>query len=876
MIVPKLKILFLFIFLACSQSSFSQKQSTGRIIISLDKGWDFNKQDSAPVKVDLPHSWNTQDVLDDTPGYYRDIAWYIRKLDVKPEWKGKAIWLAFEGANQETEVFVNGKKAGEHIGGYTGFNIEIGNLLQYDKGANEIKVKLNNRFNADIPPLTADFTFFGGLYRSVNLVVTGPVHFEDKLYSGPGVYISTPQVSAALAKIEIKGSLNTGSTKGQLSVITEVYDASGKQVKKLSSSVQATGQDKLSFRHSAELAQPHLWSPEDPYLYRLVTYVQEGKKILDRVTHRYGFRWFSFDANKGFFLNGNPYKLIGASRHQDYAGMANALPDSLHLRDVRLLKEMGGNFLRVAHYPQDPAVMQACDSLGLLTSVEIPIVNTITESEAFAANSKQMLLEMIRQNYNHASVIIWCYMNEVLLRPKYGDDKERQQVYFKKIQDLAQSLEDITRREDPLRYTMMANHGDFNGYTRTGLTGIPQLVGWNLYQGWYGANIKGFADFLDQHHKTLPDKPLLVTEYGADFDPRIRSANPERFDKSGEYAIFYHQVYLQEMLKRPFVSAAMVWNLADFNSETREESMPHINNKGLLSIDRKAKDTYYLYQAYLLKRPYIRIGSRNWTRRAGNENNIYKLQVYSNQPAAELFLNGKSLGQKEVINHSAEWEVAFVNGANQLRAVGKGATDEAEINYSLIPSALSKNVPFNTLNILLGARRGYIDNRTGVYWLPDQAYVSGAWGHVGGEPFKLKNTSRQSYGTDKNILGTEHDPVYQTQQTGISQYKLDVPDGEYELTLHFAELTGGTEKETLAYNLDNSNTNVQAQERVFDVQANGTAIITGLNIAREYGYTTAGSKTFKIKAENGKGIQLDFKKVTGQPVLNALQVKKTE
>ncbi|MEI9956219.1 MAG: glycoside hydrolase family 2 TIM barrel-domain containing protein [Ferruginibacter sp.] len=224
-------------------------------------------------------------------------------------------------------------------------------------------------------------------------------------------------------------------------------------------------------------------------------------------------------------------------------------------------------------------------------------MNEITESEAFYQNCKNMQVEMIRQNYNHPSIIIWCYMNEILLKPHFTNDKERQKIYFAAITKLAQSLDSITRKEDPYRYTMIANHADFTKYNDNKLTTIAMITGWNLYSGWYSAKQEDFPAFLDRHHEKLPNQPFMITEYGADADNRIRSVAPLRFDKSVEYTTKFHQFYITEIMKRPFVAGSVVWNLADFNSETRTETMPHINNKGLLTWDRIPKDPYYLYQA---------------------------------------------------------------------------------------------------------------------------------------------------------------------------------------------------------------------------------------------------------------------------------------
>lgn len=554
--IKQLTICAFFILSYASVIAQNKAAVSSRQLIRFNDLWLFSKDPKTAAspqnqiglnweKVTLPHTWNDKDVMDDEPGYYRGIGWYKRKFNTTTALKGKDIFLCFDGANQETEVYVNGKPAGSHIGGYTRFNVQISSLLKFGADSvNEILVKVNNRNNDDIAPLSADFTFFGGIYRNVNLLVTNPVHFSESDHGSDGVYITTPAVSAQVAQVKVKSLLeNSSSSTQKLQLNTLVYDADGKVVSSQNVSVQLpAGQKKDFVQDLKAIANPHLWSTDNPYLYRVVTTIVNAKtkQVVDEVSNPLGLRWFKFDAEQGFFLNDKPVKLMGASRHQDYEGLGNAVPADLQVRDMELLKQMGGNFVRVAHYPQDPVILQTCDRLGILASVEIPVVNAITESEAFTQNCKNMQVEMIRQRFNHPSVIIWGYMNEVLLRPKFGNDKVRQETYYGHIRDLAQALEDLTRKEDPGRYTMMANHGDFDRYNRVGLTKIPMIVGWNLYQGWYSGNLSGFGAFLDKHHAELKGIPVLITEYGADADPRIRSFEPVRFDKSIEYAIKYH------------------------------------------------------------------------------------------------------------------------------------------------------------------------------------------------------------------------------------------------------------------------------------------------------------------------------------------------
>ncbi len=884
----KSSVLFLILALAFRAGAQQSVAGSGNVV-QLNHGWIFAKDSSAsrlPSKnlswqpVSLPHTWNIADVMDDVPGYYRGVGWYQRQLAIPADWKDRDLYLYFKGANQVATVFLNGKKVTEHIGGYTGFYARLTNLVNRKNGASQhLQVKVDNGYDSTIAPLSADFTFYGGIYRDVQLLALNRVHFSLEQNGSRAVYISTPQVSAVQATVAIQTLVANYTGKAmKLKIVAQVLDQNNAIVGSNSRQLTASRErsDTISLGH-IELSSPHLWSPDDPYLYRIVCSIRDAStgEVLDEFEQPLGCRWFRFDADQGFMLNGKPCKLVGASRHQDREGMGNAVPDSLAVKDVLLLKAMGANFLRVAHYPQDPVVLQTCDRIGILASVEIPIVNEITESAAFTKNCMRMQQEMIAQNYNHPSVIMWCYMNEVLLRPHFNDNKKRQQVYFSNVAKLAFSLDSLTRQMDRYRYTMLANHGDLDKYRNAGLTSIPMVVGWNLYPGWYSPEMKEFPVFLDHFHKEFPNTPMMVTEYGADADPRIRSTKPERFDKSVEYATAFHQYYMEEMMKRPFVAGAVVWNLADFNSETRTETMPHINNKGLTEWDRTPKDPYYLYQALLLKKPFLKILSTCWNERiatadSGLASCKQLVQVASNQDSVELICNDQSLGKVAVYGGLASWELPFKNGNTRLEARAGTLQDTATIQFHVLPwSFAGKPGGVGEMNILLGADRYYLDRAHQLLWQPDQAYHAGSWGHVGGRPFKI---SKLPYGTDKNIDDTNDDPLFQTQQTGIKQYKLDLPAGDYELTMYFAELLGGNVK-GLAYDLYQGDRTEQGLPRVFNVEINGKPVLKDFSIAEQYGLARPVVKQVNVHVTGSDGIDIRFTAIKGEAVLNALQVK---
>jgi beta-galactosidase len=441
-------------------------------------------------------------------------------------------------------------------------------------------------------------------------------------------------------------------------------------------------------------------------------------------------------------------------------------------------------------------------------------------------------------------------------------------------------LDSLTRKEDPSRYTMISCHGDFDLYNKVGITKIPQIIGWNLYYGWYAPDFAGFGRFLDRHHLELPDKPLMVTEYGADGDTRLHSMEPERFDKTIEYETLYHKHYLKDIMARPFVSGAAMWCLVDFNSYNRADAAPHTNTKGVATETRIPKDVYYYYQANLLKRPFIKNGSRNWTLRGGIADHdgacTQPVEVYSNLPVVSFWLNGRLLGKQPVKDKTAVFIVPFKNGVNELSAsaVSNGTKyeDFTAINFKLQPALLKDTVlPFKELNVSLGDKRFYTDDKLQQVWMPEKPYTPGSWGYVGGHVFSMKD-NLQSYGTNKNILGTDDDPIYATQRVGLSDFKLDVPDGKYQVTLLFAELLSDKERQSSIYDLNNTAQKDEAANRSFDVFINGEKVAERLGDDNYLEPERAFSTRYTISVVNGRGIDVNFKAIKGESILNGIEV----
>ena len=870
-------------------------QAQQRVVYTINDGWKFTKgspfeaqltgcDDSSWETVNIPHTWNDKDADDETPGFYRGPVWYRKQLFIDKSQEGRRAVIYFEGANQEVRFYLNGQFVGEHKGGYTRFCFDITPHLCYGQ-ENLFAIYVNNVYNPNIPPLSADFTFFGGIYRDVYLQFMNPVHIATNDYASSGVYIRTPEVNNSAASVEITTLLtNDMPQPTEIRVENIICDADGKEVKKTQAEVKlAAGETKTDISKKIKIDSPRLWDIDDPYRYMVYTRILDKRKgtLLDEVVNPLGLRWFKFDSEKGFFLNGKGRKLIGTARHQDYFQKGNALRDELHVQDVLLLKEMGGNYLRVSHYPQDPVIMEMCDKLGIVTSVEIPVVNAVTETEEFLHNSVEMAKEMVRQDFNRPSVMIWGYMNEIFLRRPYTEGKQLED-YYRFTEKVARALEATIREEDPSRYTMMAYHNMPQYYEDAHLTEIPMIQGWNLYQGWYEPDINEFQRLLDRAHKVYKGKVLMVTEYGPGVDPRVHSYQPERFDFSQEYGLVYHKHYLNEMMKRPFIAGSSLWNLNDFYSESRVDAVPHVNNKGVVGLNREKKDVYWFYKTALSRRPILVIGNREWKSRGGVVNTAQKeciqsVPVFSNAEEVELFVNNKSLGKKKIEDNYALFDVPFVGGENLLEAVAvtgdNKLRDMLRIQFQLVGSQLKDEaVPFTEINVMLGSPRYFEDRAANVAWIPEQEYKPGSWGFIGGTSYRRKTGFGTMLGSDIDIHGTDMNPIFQTQRVGIKSFKADVPNGEYSVYLHWAELESDKEREALVYNLGADSEQTFAGNRSFGISMNGTTVLDDFNIARDYGYARAVIKKFVVTVKDGKGLSVDFHKKEGEPILNAIRI----
>lgn len=853
--------------------------SQARLTENLNSNWEFIKSNQSLSellkeepssiswkRVHLPHSWNDKDVLQDGErGYYRGQAWYKKNLfHLQPE-NNKRYYIRFEGANQETSLYVNGQKVGDHVGGYSAFQFEITDFLKPE--INQIWVSVDNAHNPDIPPLSADFTFFGGIYRDVHLITTHKNHISLADHGSFGVYVDTPEIDEKQATLRVRSLIDGQDLADDSQLLVRLKDKVGREV--LSSKINLTI-NQTEATTTFDLQDFELWSPENPYLYTVEVDLLEGGKLVDCVYSKTGLRWFHFDANKGFFLNGKPYKLIGVNRHQDQMGFGNALTDDHHRHDLQIIKDMGANILRLAHYPQDPAVLEAADELGIMIWEETPLVNEVTLSQKHDENSVLMVREMIRQHYNNPSVIIWGYMNEIYWAHRFLDEQVVD-AHTEHTVNLAQKLEDLCRQEDPLRYTAMALH-NYPLYEESKLTEIPMIVSWNLYHGWYYDSFEDLGKFLDEQHAKYPNRILFLSEFGAGSDVRLHSDKFERFDFTVEGQKAFLESFLKQIVERDYLSGATVWNLIDFSSERRIDAIPHLNSKGIMSADRKPKDTYYLFRSYLNKEKQAWIAERNHKVRSGvaaaDGKLRQKIQVYSNLAAISLYVDGLLIADANVVDYSTYFDVALTKGSHLLEVREKAT------NMTLDALRIAVNPIFESyeagddidIAINAGSNYSFYDNIGDKVWLSDKAYTRGSWGYIGGEKLYVAD----KIGTKEDILTqTDFNPLLQTMRLGGKGYQFDLPDGWYEVELSFVEAFPKSRRFIEGIESPEH----PGKERVFDVVINDQTLINDLDLLGQYGYNYPLRKRWTIQINSGMGLNVNFPSSIGEPSISAIRVR---
>ena len=651
------------LFMLYGMSMFAQRQD-----ILLNNDWNFRfphqVQKGTEVRVDLPHTWNAQDALSGKIDYKRGIGNYEKNLFIRPEWKGKRLFIRFEGVNNIADVFINRRHIGEHRGGYGAFIFEITGKVEYGK-ENSILVRVNNGEQLDIMPLVGDFNFYGGIYRDVHLLITDETCISPLDYASPGVRLIQDSVSHRYAKVRAIVDLSNGSS-GNQEVELNVRLLDGQRVvKEGTKNVNLSGNEVMQQELTFEIDQPHLWNGrQDPFLYQAEVTLFRNGQMVDRVTQPLGLRFYRIDPDKGFFLNGKHLPLQGVCRHQDRSEVGNALRPQHHEEDVALMLEMGVNAVRLAHYPQATYFYDLMDKNGIIVWAEIPFVGPggyndkgFVDLPAFRANGKEQLKELIRQHYNHPSICVWGLFNELT---ELGDNPVE---YIKELNVLA-------HQEDTTRPTTSASNqmGDLNF--------ITDAIAWNRYDGWYGGTPADLGKWLDRMHKDHPEICIAISEYGAGAsiyhqqDSLVKTV-PTSWWHPENWQTYYHIENWKTISSRPYVWGSFVWNMFDFGAAHRTEGdRPGINDKGLVTFDRKVrKDAFYFYKAnWNREEPMLYLtGKRNTVR----TQHLQTITAFTNLSGAELFVNGKSYGKAIPDSYAIlEWKnVELEPGENEIKVV---------------------------------------------------------------------------------------------------------------------------------------------------------------------------------------------------------------
>lgn len=651
------------LFMLYGMSMFAQRQD-----ILLNNDWNFRfshqVQKGTEVRVDLPHTWNAQDALSGKIDYKRGIGNYEKNLFIRPEWKGKRLFIRFEGVNNIADVFINRRHIGEHRGGYGAFIFEITGKVEYGK-ENSILVRVNNGEQLDIMPLVGDFNFYGGIYRDVHLLITDETCISPLDYASPGVRLIQDSVSHRYAKVRAIVDLSNGSS-GNQEVELNVRLLDGQRVvKEGTKNVNLSGNEVMQQELTFEIDQPHLWNGrQDPFLYQAEVTLFRNGQMVDRVTQPLGLRFYRIDPDKGFFLNGKHLPLQGVCRHQDRSEVGNALRPQHHEEDVALMLEMGVNAVRLEHYPQATYFYDLMDKNGIIVWAEIPFVGPggyndkgFVDLPAFRANGKEQLKELIRQHYNHLSICVWGLFNELT---ELGDNPVE---YIKELNVLA-------HQEDTTRPTTSASNqmGDLNF--------ITDAIAWNRYDGWYGGTPADLGKWLDRMHKDHPEICIAISEYGAGAsiyhqqDSLVKTV-PTSWWHPENWQTYYHIENWKTISSRPYVWGSFVWNMFDFGAAHRTEGdRPGINDKGLVTFDRKVrKDAFYFYKAnWNREEPMLYLtGKRNTVR----TQRLQTITAFTNLSGAELFVNGKSYGKAIPDSYAIlEWKnVELEPGENEIKVV---------------------------------------------------------------------------------------------------------------------------------------------------------------------------------------------------------------
>ncbi len=627
-----------------------------RKVLNINYKWAFTKQaDAIPTEfplnwnfVNLPHCWNAIDGQDGGSDYYRGTCYYAKKISKFDLPEAERYFLEVRGANSSATAYLNGKELASHDGGYSTWRVELTDTLEDE---NLLVITVDNSENDRVYPQMADFTFYGGLYRDVNIVCVSKSHFDLGYYGGPGLTV-TPVIEGKDAKIDIECFI-TDAAEGQ-SIKYSIFDAEGNLV---------ASQESADTKAELFINNVHLWhGRRDPYLYTAKLELIENGEVIDDISSRFGCRTFKIDPEDGFILDGEEYALRGVSRHQDRWGLGNALLPEHHREDIDFIMEVGATTIRLAHYQHDQYFYDLCDEKGLVIWAEIPYISK--HMPTGRENTISQMKELVIQNYNHPSIVVWGLSNEITMNGEADPD----------LLENHHILNDLVHSMDKTRLTTMAalTMCDMDSEIVT----IPDVVSYNHYFGWYGGTTEMNGPWFDNFHKKHPDIPIGCSEYGCEA-LNWHTSKPMQGDYTEEYQAYYHEELIKQFFSRKYMWATHVWNMFDFGADSRGEGGENgQNHKGLMTFDRKyKKDAFYAYKAWLSDEKFVHICGKRYVDRVED---VTKVTVYSNMPEVELFANGESIGKKTAEDHFFYFDVKNV-GETTLTAVAGEFTDTSKI-----------------------------------------------------------------------------------------------------------------------------------------------------------------------------------------------------
>jgi len=854
-------------------TSFASEQRT---TVDLQNGWHFKQaqglsgvesttfDDMGWSEIGIPHTWNrlgnAGTELAPDANHVQGTGWYRLRFTPPAAGEGSRYFLQFDGVGEIASVWLNGHFLGRHSGAFARFRFDATAALK-PASENLLVVEADNSkpepgsTTANVIPLSGDFFIFGGLYRNVSLIITNPVHVDMLDFGGPGIYARAIKIGDRSASVQVVSRLKNDETAARSVIVrTEIVDSAGKVVKSQSQPLVLRSHKATEFRANLTIAHPHLWQGvKDPYLYHtVVSLVSSKNALLDQVDQPLGLRTIRFDADKGFFLNGEHLFLKGVSMHQDRPGKGWAISRADQEEDFNVLMDMGANAVRMAHYQHDQYSYELADRRGVIVWAEVPLVNQVSfdgspANAALSANASQQLTELIRQNYNHPSVALWSVGNEIDLRASQNHGAS-------KAAPLVRALDRLAKVEDPGRPTTLADCCESKGEVPTAteslrdqLVGLTDVAGYNRYFGWYYGKTDDMGPFLDRSHQRHPNLPIAVSEYGAGAALSQHSDNPEGgpINPHGrphpeELQNLYHEQSWPQLEARAYLWGVFIWNMFDFSSlERHEGDLTDINEKGLVSYDRQTrKDAFYFYRANWSSQPTLHLVGRRYV---DHDYSVVDVKAYSNALQATLSLNGKSIGQTTCSNGICIWpSVHLANGENTFLAkadvAGTVVNDTVQWRFSgLRARVLIKSGDISGYTTPDGARFGS-DN-----------YFSGGEGRGVNPP----DTSVK----DRIPVAAADPALYDSYREGRFSYSIPVPNGRYRVVLKFEEPSANA-----------------GGERVFDVVVNGATALDHFDVFVAAGGKLKGiERSFETSATDGK-IVVEFRPVAGKAIVSAVSI----